>query len=513
MIKRLLLAIALATTYSLSAETPLEVKGELFGNVGSGDFAPYYMMSNNGGVLTQSKTFAARASVKKDLDLSKRFSYSFGVDALAGASSSTDYIRYSADTNDWVANPQKPASAWTQQLYGEIKYRGVFLTVGMKERTSPLLNAELGSGDFIQSNNARPLPEVRAGFVDFQNVPFTKGWLQVQGEIAFGKYIQDNWLEDHYGQYNKFINKGVWSHYKRMYLRSNPNKPFSVTVGMQAAAQFGGTVYNYQKGNLTSVDPYDVKLKDFWRIFTLRSGDDNENFGDKQYVYGNTLGSWDFVARYRLKNKAEVKAYFQWPFEDGSGIGKLNGFDGIWGLEYDSKNDDAIVSGAVFEYIDFTNQSGPNHWAPNDNPDSEMAGEATGSDDYYNNFRYNSFMNLGMSQGTPFIRSTIYNLDGYQQVLDNRIRGFHLGVSGRIYKPLKYRLLFSYRKSWGTYSSPRTSLAENTSLMIEGIYDFRQVKGLTVKGQVAFDKGDLLGDNFGVLLSISYKGLFDIFGK
>ena len=142
-----------------------------------------------------------------------------------------------------------------------------------------------------------------------------------------------------------------------------------------------------------------------------------------------------------------------------------------------------------------------------------MAGEATGSDDYYNNFRYNSFMNLGMSQGTPFIRSTIYNLDGYQQVLDNRIRGFHLGVSGRIYKPLKYRLLFSYRKSWGTYSSPRTSLAENTSLMIEGIYDFRQVKGLTVKGQVAFDKGDLLGDNFGVLLSISYKGLFDIFGK
>lgn len=34
------------------------------------------------------------------------------------------------------------------------------------------------------------------------------------------------------------------------------------------------------------------------------------------------------------ENDSEIKAFFQKPFEDGSGIGWMNGFDGIWGLEY-----------------------------------------------------------------------------------------------------------------------------------------------------------------------------------
>ena len=47
------------------------------------------------------------------------------------------------------------------------------LVGGHEERTSPLMNDSLGVGDYTQSNNARPLPQVRAGFVDFQNIPFT----------------------------------------------------------------------------------------------------------------------------------------------------------------------------------------------------------------------------------------------------------------------------------------------------------------------------------------------------
>lgn len=282
---------------------------------------------------------------------------------------------------------------------------------------------------------------------------------------------------------------------------------------MQVFSQFGGTAYFYRNGVLTDTEPYDVKFEDFFRILTLREGSSDENFGDRQYVYGNTLGSWDFQARYRLRNNSEIKAYFQWPYEDGTGIGKLNGFDGIWGLEYDSRKEDAFVRGAVIEYIDFTNQSGPTHWAPADNPDSSMNGEATGGDNYYNNFRYNSFMNLGMSQGTPFIVSTIYNRNGFMSVLDNRIRGFHVGINGSIYKPLKYRLLLSYRKSWGTYSCPRLEVVDDTSFMLEGIYNFRQVEGLSLKGQFAIDRGKLLGNNVGVLLSVSYNRLFDLFTR
>ncbi len=507
--KKLALLLFACSAGIAAAETPLNYKGEILGNVSDGDFAPYYMMSNNGGVLTQGKTFQARAAAWKDLDLSRRFSYSFGADVVAGASSEVDYLQHNG--TELQAVGRKPAAAWIQQLYGEIKYRGVFLSVGMKERTSPLLNSQLGVGDYTQSNNARPLPEVRIGFVDFQDIPLTKGWIQIQGEIAYGKYLQNDWLKDHFNYAQKFITEGVWFHYKRAYFRTKPSKPLSVTVGMQSAAQFGGTAYTYINGQLTKTDPYDTKLKDFFRIFVPGSG--GSNVGDTQYMFGNTLGSWDFLARYRFKDDTELKAYFQFPYEDGSGIGKLNGFDGIYGLEYKSCNPSAIVSGAVIEYIDFTNQSGPSHWAPADNPESTMTGEATGSDNYYNNFRYNGYTNYGMLQGTPFVPGTIYNKDGYLLVKDNRLRGFHAGISGTIYEPLQYRLLVSYRKSWGTYTCPRTETAHDTSVMLEGVYSFRQVKGLQIKGQLAIDRGNLLGDNFGALLSVSYQGILNIFKK
>ena len=510
--RKLLLLCLVAVGLCSRAEEPLNVSGEIFGTVGDSQLAPYYIMSNCGGVVTQGKTAAFRLKATKDLDLSRRFSYSFGVDAVTGYASDADYARIDADGKPTLRS-EGPAAIWLQQLYAQVKYRGVYLSAGMKELHSPLFNTELGSGDFSQSNNARPVPEVRAGFVDFQNIPFTNGWVQIQGEIAYGKYQQDDWLENHYNRLNSFINKGVWTHYKSCYFRTKPSKPFSATVGMQVFSQFGGTAYFYRNGVLADTEPYDVKFEDFFRILTLREGSSDENFGDRQYVYGNTLGSWDFQARYRLRNNSEIKAYFQWPYEDGTGIGKLNGFDGIWGLEYDSRKEDAFVSGAVIEYIDFTNQSGPTHWAPADNPDSSMNGEATGGDNYYNNFRYNSFMNLGMSQGTPFIVSTIYNRNGFMSVLDNRIRGFHVGINGSIYKPLKYRLLLSYRKSWGTYSCPRLEVVDDTSFMLEGIYNFRQVEGLSLKGQFAVDRGNILGNNVGVLLSVSYNRLFDLFTR
>ncbi len=506
--KILLSAIAMIGAIAASAETPLQVDGSVNANVGSGDFAPYFMMSNNGGKLTQPKAVMLDAKVTKDLDLSRRFSYSFGAELVGGYQSK--YTQYDQAGKAPAVQGKHPSAVWIQQLYGEVKYRGVFLSIGMKERTSPLLNDTLGVGDYTQSNNARPLPQVRAGFVDFQNIPFTNGWVQIQGEIAYGYYMQDDWFEDHFAYYNGFINTGEYYNYKRCYFRTKPSKPFSVTVGMQMVTEFGGTATTYSGGKQTKVDPYDTGWKDFIRAFFASEGGSNP--GDASYHYGNTLGSWDFLARYRMKNGSELKAFFQKPFEDGSGIGWMNGFDGIWGLEYKS-NKKSIVNGAMVEYVDFTNQSGPMHWAPHDNPDATMQEvHATGGDSYYTNFRCNAYSNFGMSQGTPFIPQTIYNRAGTNSINDNRIRGFQVGINGNIYEPLEYRLLVNYRKSWGTYANPRTATVDNTSFMLEGTYHFRQVKGLTVKGQVAFDKGPLAGgDNFGVLIGVSYKGLFDVF--
>lgn len=65
-----------------SAEAPLQVEGSVSANAGSGDFAPYFMMANRGGTLTQPKAVELRVKALKDFDLSERFSYGFGADLV-----------------------------------------------------------------------------------------------------------------------------------------------------------------------------------------------------------------------------------------------------------------------------------------------------------------------------------------------------------------------------------------------------------------------------------------------
>ena len=115
-----------------------------------------------------------------------------------------------------------------------------------------------------------------------------------------------------------------------------------------------------------------------------------------------------------------------------------------------------------------------------------------------------------MSIGSPFIKSIIYNTDGYMRITDNRIRGFHLGVSGHLFSGFSYRLLASYRKSWGSSMVPSIEKTHTTSMLLEGIYEFKGIPGLQVKGQFAFDSGSLYGDNMGALVSISYWGLLKL---
>ena len=100
---------------SAGAETPLVYEGTVSGNAGSGDFAPSYMMSGNGGVLTQPKAFSLQLKAEKELDLSRRFSYAFGVEGIAGHASA--FEQYDQAPQAPAAQGQHPTSVWLQQLY------------------------------------------------------------------------------------------------------------------------------------------------------------------------------------------------------------------------------------------------------------------------------------------------------------------------------------------------------------------------------------------------------------
>ena len=192
----------------------------------------------------------------------------------------------------------------------------------------------------------------------------------------------------------------------------------------------------------------------------------------------------------------------------------MNGFDGLWGIEF-RQNGSYLVSGAVIEYIDFTNQSGPIHWTPNDHPGTAITSHSSGADDYYNNYIYNGYQSRGMSIGSPFVKSPLYNRDGYMRYRDNVLRGFHAAIEGWFTNEWHYRLQASYRKAWGTPIIPRAGSVDDFSMALSvnyASYWLRgfKVDGLSVGATVAIDRGSLYGNNWGGRLVISYSGNFNI---
>lgn len=501
------MAAALLALTCLSApaqeapDTLLELRASTVANFSSGRFAPYYIGSGRYGLTTQKNGIMELAEAVRPLSTRRRFEYGFGTSVAFSETSSAPYSRYADGA--WTEVRRHPAAVRLQTLWAGVKWRGVFIWAGMKEERNPYISSPLGVGDIILSDNARPVPQVRAGFVDFQNIPFTRGWAQIQGELAYGKMADSDWLEDHYNYYNSFLTTGSWMHYARLYLRSNPSKPFSVTVGMQHAAQFGGYYRRYQDGRQTAERKLSVKFKDIVNAFFPWTGGSSTMEGDQAFYDGNHLGSWDLRLRYRLHEGSEIALYAQFPWEDGSGIGKLNGLDGVWGLQYKAPDRGAVLTEAVAEYIDFTNQSGPMHWAPGDFPGTQVPSQATGADDYYNNYMYNGWANYGMALGTPFAKSPLYNTDGYMRFTDNRLRGFALGAAGNAPWSLEWQARFSYRQSWGTPFQPAPCKRHDASMLLQASRLWA-AHGLRLSAALAYDCGNLYGNSLGAMFTLQY---------
>lgn len=467
------------------------------------DFAPYFIGSLSGGRTARGN--AANLDINADikLDLKRRFSWGAGVEVLAGASDAIHYDRWDNDNRVWTTVANRQAPIWIQQLYGELKYRGVYFRLGIKDQHSALLDEPVTSGDLIRGNNARGVPGAEIGFIDFQDIPFTNGWVQIEGTVEYGIMTDDGYKRDQFNRFNSLTTSDLWYTYKRCYFRTKPSQPFSVTLGMQAAGFFAGSTIKYSGGNIASSEDRGFHFKDIFRMFIPTKGNTSDGF-----VEGSSLGSWDFKARYRLNSGHALTFAFQWPWEDGSGIGRRNGFDGLWGLYYKAP-ERSWINGAGIEYLDFTNQSGPIHWAPGDFPDADLTGEATGADDYYNNESYGSYVNYGLGLGSPFPLAPFYNLNGYPMYAHNRCRGMHIAVTGSIGPKWDYSVKYSWQEAWGSGRIPQAHALIDNSMLVAASWDACSITpGLRFALDAAFDTGSLRGSNFGVLLAVSYSGNF-----
>lgn len=459
--------------------------------VGTGDYTAYQLVTNRHHVLgTRASTAYMRGAVNIEHAFSKDWKLAGAVDAIAAV--------------------HADHKAYLQQCYANVQWKHFFLEVGSREHRQVVRDDLISIGSFVKGTNAKPIPQVHVGTDGFWNVPFTKEWVQIDFDFGYGKFMDTGYREDVFkksGNVNYHYATGAYYHQKHLYIRSNPNKRLFVTVGIEHAAQFGGTNYSYVDGVLTPKEkPHNLKA--FLKVI-LPIGDSNyyENDAMEDWVYGNHIGVMTYQIGWNINKEHQLQAYLDNPFEDGSGVRKGNGFDGLWGLQYSNKAEGRrYVRGAVFEYFQSTNQSGPLHWDNGDYPEparSQITDLVTGRDNYYNHAFYDCYAHYGMTPGIALITSPIYNKDGWSAFRDNRVKAWHLGINGELTDHLSYVVKGSYREGWGTYNQPLPVKSHSFDAMLQGLYHC----GPWLFGAAfAFDKGNIYGDCTTFNFKIGYHG-------
>lgn len=495
-----------------TAQESIDYRTELSAHTSSGTFAPHYMSANRYGTIANGSGTYLRAGAFIDMDSTRLFSYAAGIDLMGNYETASPVRKWKdgAFTTELI----RPQVFRLQQLYVDLKYRAVFLSMGMREKAheNPITDQHLSSGNLVLSGNTRPTPQVQVGFHRFVDIPLTQGWVQIKGDIAYGKFLGDDYLRDHYGYYSSFITTNVYYHYKSLYFRSNPSQPFVFTLGIEDGVQFGGDIDTYRDGKLVSSTVAPITVKSFLQAFLPSAGDETAATGDQLFVYGNHVGAIDMAAEYTFADRSQLRAYTQWIYEDGSGMAKQNGMDGLWGISYHTHRR-SVLSDVLIEYIGLNNQSGSIPWQPTDRPGTPVSTEVSGGDDYYNNFLFNGWQQGGFGLGTPMSPSIMYNTDGYMRYLNTRVRGVHLALQGYMNNDWQYRIMASFREAWGTPFIPAREDKHQGAMLIECTYTPMKLNGWRFCGSIAVDAGNLTGDNVGIMFSISKSGTLFNFKK
>jgi hypothetical protein len=382
--------------------------------------------------------------------------------------------------------------------------------IGSREEYTSALNARLSSGDFIRSNNARPIPEFKLSVPEFLLIPYTKGNMYLKGHFAVGYYLDSRWKEETARPKNQNYTTDILSHHKSIYFRFgdivHKNK-MQFTLGLDHVTQWGGKLYRYgtnEGAYLITDQPQGIS--DFLRVFIAKEGSSSSSKADNAYVAGSQWGAYLLKFDYKWSDKDLWSIYTNHFFDDGSGMSIENYRDGLFGLEYEHKSK-SWLSGAVFEYVYTKQQTGPIHHniAMDDEHRNELIHKGNGNDNYYNNVDYvQGPSHFGQTLGTPLFLSPIYNRDGSLNFKSNRIVAFHLGLEGYFHPELQYRLLLTTGQSLGRYYIPFKTVKKGFASQLELTYSPARLEGLDIKLSAAYDQGDFFGgDTFGGSITFS----------
>ncbi len=468
------------------------------------DFAPFWFTANRHGLFsTDTNSGYLKAGIFRSLeeDNNRNWRHGYGLE-LAGAYNHT-------------------SSFIVQQAYYDIAWKRMQLSIGSKERPSAFKNPLLSSGGLIFGTNARPVPQVRFELPEYVTIPGTGDWLHIKGFLGYGMYTDNNWQRDFIAPGQRYTLDAL-HHVKAGYLKIGNEKknPFYFEGALEMATQFGGHAYNVTWGR-EEIKTQDFKmgtsLKDFFEALIPMGGDatDGETSDGESYANasGNHIGSWHFSFTYDPEDW-KIRAYYEHMFDDHSMMFHEYGWeDGLVGLEVTLPKN-PFVHTFLYEYMGSKDQAG----AVYHDHTPEIPDQVSAKDDYYNHLLYPGWQHWGMSMGSPFLLSPIYNTKthtnffynnkGKLKFYYNRVMSHHFGVSGSPMEGLNYRLLLSHSKHWGSYDTPLIDTEEQTSALLEVAYAPAQWEGWKLQGSIAYDHGKtIVGNNFGGMITISKSGI------
>lgn len=472
-----------AESYSMDINYSLETRATFSG----GENTPFWLVSNLFGLGSpEFNNGYIRANIGKEIDSKKNFSWGFKADLVG----------------QW----NLPASFRIQQLYGEIKYRALLVSIGSREYLPLYNNLKLSSGDLLYSGNALPIPQIRIGTYGFSPFWGTKGWLAVNAYLSYGMFTdskwQKHWVEPETLRTSNvlFCSRGVWAR-----IGKKEKFPLTVDIGVEIGTQFGGK--SYQNGEVIKM-PTNI-LAWVKALIPMTGGSDTPE-GEQINVEGNFTGEYSISISYSPTSEWNIRPYYEHYFEDHSQMFLEYGAwkDGLWGIEITFPKN-KFLSKFVFEYIATKHQSGP--VLHNSTP--QIPEQVSGRDGYYAHYLYGSWQNWGMTLGTPLAISPLYNRLHLLYNYNTRFLGSHFGLEGNPFKGFNWRMLLTFTKNYGTYSRPLSDIMNNFSGLLELTYNFQKIKGLWIKSAIAWDNGPLLGNNFGGLISLGYENNFSIHKK
>lgn len=468
------------------------------GVLSDGQNAPFWFTSNRQGMSSfENKSLYGHFATMGHMLLPSRFGMGYGMDLGLAEGLQQEWF--------------------VQQMYIDLDYKCLQFSIGSKERWGELANPELSSGSLTWSGNSKPVPQARFGIPEFTAVPILGSWFSVKGHVAYGMYTDSRWRSQNA---ESAYTDGVRYHSKALFVRFGKEErfPLYATLGLEMYSQFGGTMHNRKfRTDDELMEEYTLpqNLKAYWNILLPFNG-----VGAQTQENGNSLGSWHLSFDY-LGKEWRARAYYEHFYEDHSGMlgieykndlegnrdyvfygFRRNWFDGLWGLEFNMP-EYWPVRDAVFEVLNTRGQSGPVYRYPK----SSIAEGVDGRDGMYTHEIYDSYSHWGYAEGSPLLLSPIYNADSDQRFKSNRVLAFHAGLDGSIGARIDWKVLLTGTRHWGTYEMPYNEVEDITSCMISGYYLFEGTYGWKLGLSVGFDldSGSTLGDNRGIMLSISRR--------